>query len=121
MYDRSMGSLSVDTLTSVKVHRVERSHISTRHVCTCVLRVSFVVGTKIFPFVYSSCVLFSLEFLRGLSFAVSGSVKVGEEHEEDRRVNQQEGRDQFWIAAIEDEGLRAMHEHQEELHQLYGS
>lgn len=84
--------------------------------CTCILRVSFGIGTKIFPFVCPSYVLFSLEFLRGLSSAVSGPVKVGEEHEEDRRVKEEESRDQFRIAAIENESLRAMHEHQEELH-----
>lgn len=107
-------------ITSVKVHRCRKEpHFDAICVhCTCELRVSFVAGTKIFPFVciFLSCVLFSLEFLHGLSSAVSGPVKVGEEHEEDCRVKQKEGRDQFRVAAIEDKGLRAMHEYQEELH-----
>lgn len=80
-----MSSPHIDTL-SVKVHRCRKEpHFDA--ICVRVYCVSRSSLKRRFSLSYVSlCVLFSLEFLRGLSSAVSGLVEVGEEHEEDRRM-----------------------------------
>ena len=65
-------------------------------------------------------ILLDLEFLL-LSLAVGLQVEVVEEHEEDRRVEEQQGGDELRVAAVEDQRLRAVHEHQEELHLEVGT
>lgn len=79
-----MSSPSIDTLTSVKVHQCRKEpHFDA--ICVYVY-IACLVRHRRFSLSYVSRVLFSLEFFRGLSSAVSGPVEVGEEHEEDRRV-----------------------------------
>lgn len=60
--------------------------------------------------------LFVLQLLLRSPPAVRLPVEVGEEDEEDRRVEQKKGRYQFRVAAVEHQGLGAVHEHQEKLH-----
>lgn len=60
--------------------------------------------------------LFALYLFLCCDRVVRSSVEIREENEEDRRVKKKKSCYQFWVATVEDQGLRAVYEHQEELH-----
>ena len=60
--------------------------------------------------------LFALYLFPCCDRVVRSSVEIREEDEEDGRVKKKKSCYQFWVATVEDQGLRAVYEHQEELH-----
>lgn len=60
-------------------------------------------------------VLYLLGRLRGLGFAIGPLIEIGEKNEEYRRVQEKKRGNQFRVSAVEDQGLSAVHEDEEEL------
>lgn len=117
--DVHFGHVACINYIQVKLELLEYGIIFELLDSVCKKRESF-LESFVCPVVLVSWGLFGLDFLgeglgSGFPSAVGLSVEVGEEGEEDRCVEEEQCRYQFGVAAVENEGLGAVHENQEEL------